>query len=395
MSVTTENSTAQVQEATPVLSTEDARFDDIRHYKDCEVTGAIGSILDNDTVIGGISKYMFPKMPKFCEKLLRPFVKCVLKRRFSKVKTIRDVQEQVAQFMRGIIRDTTDGFSYSGFERLDPKKGDLFISNHRDISMDPALINMACFAHNLDTVKIAIGDNLLKLPVATDLMKLNKSFIVKRSLSSVKEKIKAFSELSEYIGIAVRTEHHNVWIAQREGRAKDGDDETEVAIIKMFYMYGKKQGLSFEEYVKSLNIVPVSITYEYDPGDESKARQLYESSINGSYTKGKMEDIESIVGGIKGYKGHVHISAGAPLTGDYATPQELAAEIDRYVHKHYRMTPSIQTAAGKTEGLPEAEVNKFNARINAMPAQLQPIVRSMYAKAYENHEKAMSLVAKH
>lgn len=395
MNTQTENQASTMQETAPILSTEDTRFDDIRHYKDSEVVGAIASILNNDVVIGGVSSYMFPKVPKFLEKLLRPLVKLVLKHRFSKVKTIKEVQEYVAQFMRGIIRDTTDGFTYSGFERLDPHKGYLFISNHRDISMDPAFINMACFANNIDTVKIAIGDNLLKMPVATDLMKLNKSFIVKRSLSSVKEKIKAFSELSEYIGIAVCKENHNVWIAQREGRAKDGDDETEVAIIKMFYMYGKKQGLSFKDYIKTLNIVPVSITYEYDPGDLSKAKELYSAKVNGSYVKSEMEDIESIVGGIKGYKGHVHISAGVPLTGDYETPQELAMEIDRYVHKHYRMYPSILTAAGKTGGLEEKEVKKFNDRLAKMPIELQPIVRSMYAKAYENHEKSMSIEAKH
>src|SRR5574344_1502935 len=352
----------KISEENEIITTESAKFDDIRHYKDDEVPSAIQSILNDDVLISGISKYMFKKLPKFMVMALKPLLKFVLKRKFAKVNTIKQVQEFVATFMRGIIRDKTDGISFTGFDKLDPKKGYLFISNHRDISLDPAFINMALFAVNMDTVKIAIGDNLLRMPVATDLMRLNKSFIVKRSLSSVKEKIKAFSELSEYIGLSIK-ENHNVWIAQREGRAKDGNDVTEEAILKMFYMYGKKQGVSFKEYIKKLNIVPVAITYEYDPGDESKAKELYEKSQTGNYVKGEFEDIESIVGGINGYKGHVHLSAGAPLRGDYENASELAVEIDRYVYKHYRMFPSILLASGHGDADKKDELKTTNEAI--------------------------------
>ncbi len=386
----TENTPKDVE----VVTTESSKFDDIRHYRNDEVPNAIQSILNNDQVISGISGYMFKRVPKFLSFIVKPFVKAVLKKKFAKVKTIREVQEYVAQFMNGIIRDTTDGFTYSGFDKLDKNKGYLFISNHRDISLDPAFINMACFAEDLDTVKIAIGDNLLRMPVATDLMKLNKSFIVKRSISSPKEKLKAFSELSEYIGLAIK-ENHNVWIAEREGRAKDGNDIAEAAIMKMFYIYGKKQGFSFKDYIKQLNIVPVSITYEYDPRDIQKARELYESAQNGEYIKSEFEDIESIVGGITGYKGHVHISAGAPLCGDYENAQELADEIDRYVHKHYRMFPSILAAANVTENLDPKDKEKFEKHMAEVPQELKEIVRSMYAKAYENNQKAQTIQAKH
>lgn len=377
-----------------IVTTESAKFDDIRHYKDDEVPAAIQSILNDDLLISGISKYMFKRVPRFMLVLLKPLLKMVLKKKFAKVKTINQVQQYVETFMKGIIRDKTDGFSFTGFDKLDANKGYLFISNHRDISLDPAFINMALFANNLDTVKIAIGDNLLRMPVATDLMRLNKSFIVKRSLSSVKEKIKAFSELSEYIGLAIQ-ENHNVWIAQREGRAKDGNDVTEEAILKMFYMNGKKRGMSFGDYIKTLNIVPVSITYEYDPGDESKARELYEKAQTGSYVKGEFEDIESIVGGINGYKGHVHISAGAPLRGDYQNASELALEIDRYVYKHYRMFPSLLLAAGHEEGVSQKEKDFFNNRLAQMPEELRPIVKKMYATPYFNHEKSLAMEAKH
>lgn len=384
----------KISEENEIITTESAKFDDIRHYKDDEVPSAIQSILNDDVLISGISKYMFKKLPKFMVMALKPLLKFVLKRKFAKVNTIKQVQEFVATFMRGIIRDKTDGISFTGFDKLDPKKGYLFISNHRDISLDPAFINMALFAVNMDTVKIAIGDNLLRMPVATDLMRLNKSFIVKRSLSSVKEKIKAYSELSEYIGLSIK-ENHNVWIAQREGRAKDGNDVTEEAILKMFYMYGKKQGLSFKEYIKKLNIVPVSITYEYDPGDESKAKELYEKSQTGNYVKGEFEDIESIVGGINGYKGHVHLSAGAPLRGDYENASELAVEIDRYVYKHYRMFPSILLASGHGDGVSQKDKDFFNNRLEKMPKELRDIVRQMYANPYINREKSLAIEAKH
>ncbi|MGN1394621.1 MAG: 1-acyl-sn-glycerol-3-phosphate acyltransferase [Succinivibrionaceae bacterium] len=393
MSVVEKNDSENVVE---VITTESSIFDDIRHYKDSEVPNAIQSILNNDELISGISRYMFKKLPSFLLPIVKPLIRHSLKRKFSKVKTIVQVQSFVAKFMEGIIRDTTDGFTCTGFDKLDPNKGYLFISNHRDISLDPAFVDMACYANNLDTVKIAIGDNLLRMPVATDLMKLNKSFIVHRSLTSPKAKLKAFSKLSEYIGLSIK-EKHNVWIAQREGRAKDGNDATEIAILKMFYIYGKKSGMTFSEYVKTLNIVPISITYEYDPGDLAKAKELYELEKNGTYTKSQFEDIESIVGGIKGYKGRVHLSAGAPLTADYATPEELAKEIDRYIYKHYRLYPSVLIAAGHENdpSVTQSDLKKFNDRINSMPKELQCFVKKMYAAPYFNHEKIKELVGKH
>ncbi len=376
------------------LTTDDPMFDDIRHYRDDEVPGVVSRVINDGALLGGIARNMFPYFPSWLSPILKPFIRIYLKNKFSKVTTIRGCQEYVARFMEGVIKNSTDGFTCTGFENLDPKEGYLFISNHRDISLDPAFIDMGCFKHGLDTVKIAIGDNLLRMPVATDLMKLNKSFIVKRSLTSVKDKIKAFSELSAYIGTAIK-EHHNVWIAQREGRAKDGNDATEEAILKMFYMYGKKQKISFPEYIRSLHIVPVSITYEYDPGDIAKAKELYEKEKNGTYTKSQYEDIDSIVGGIKGYKGRVHISVGKLLTGEYPDAKALADEIDRYVYKHYRMFPSVLIAAGHPELVDANEKAKFDERMSKVPEELKPFVLKMYAAPYFNHEKALNMDARH
>ena len=194
-----ENKPADSVSGDEIITTESSVFDDIRHYRDDEVPEAIKSILENEELISGIYKRIFGFLPSFLSAMGKPLLKFILKLKFSKVKTIAQVQEYVARFMKGIIRDTTDGFTSSGFDKLDPKKGYLFISNHRDISLDPAFIDMACYFNHLDTVKIAIGDNLLRMKVATDLMRLNKSFIVKRSAQG-RDKLKALAHLSEYIG---------------------------------------------------------------------------------------------------------------------------------------------------------------------------------------------------
>jgi hypothetical protein len=368
-----------------VITTESSEFDDIRHYRDDEVQDAIKSILDNEELVTGIYKRIFGFLPDFLSKLGKPFLKFILKLRFSKVKTIAQVQNYVARFMKGIIRDTTDGFTCKGFEKLDPKKGYLFISNHRDISLDPAFIDMACYFNNLDTVKIAIGDNLLRMKVATDLMRLNKSFIVKRSVQG-RDKLKALAHLSEYIGRSIE-ENHNVWIAQREGRAKDGNDKTEEAILKMFYMYGKKKKLSFKDYVKTLNIVPVSITYEFDPGDQAKAKEIFETEKNGTYVKSQFEDIDSIVGGINGYKGRVNITAGEPLSGDFETPEELAQTIDNFIYLNYAMFPSCLLSAGVEDGVTPEEKKKFEERMSKISPELRDYVKRMYAAPYYNQQK--------
>ena len=384
-----EHSFNEAVQSLPELTTDDPMFDDIRHYRDDEVPAVVKRVINDSSLLGGLARNMFPSLPKFMHPVLKPVIRHILRKKFAKITDIRGCQEYVARFMEGVIRNSTDGFTYEGFDKLDPAKGYLFISNHRDISLDPAFIDMCCFYNKLDTVKIAIGDNLLRLPVATDLMKLNKSFIVKRSLSSVKDKIKAFSELSAYIGTAIR-ENHNVWIAQREGRAKDGNDATEDAILKMFYMYGKKLKMSFPEYVKSLNIVPVSISYEFDPGDVMKARELYEKSRNGNYTKSEFEDIDSIVSGIKGYKGRVHVSAGVPLTGDYQDAAALAKAIDTFIYSHYQLFPSVLVAAGHDENVSEADRARFLERINRAPEELRPYMMRMYGAPYFNYERCVS-----
>ena len=367
-------------------------FAEIRPYHDDEVPAALARLMADEELLAAIAHFRFPSLSRWLGWLLKPLIRSALQRRWAKVRTVRDVQMEVAHFMESMIASTTEGVTYSGLEQLDSQKGYLFISNHRDIAMDPAFVNWGLYKCGLETVRIAIGDNLLRKPCATELMRLNKSFIVKRSVKGPREMMKAFNELSAYIAHSL-TEGHSIWIAQKEGRAKDGDDKTDPAILKMFYMAGKQQKRSFAEYMQSLNIVPVAISYEFDPGDEAKARELVERAQSGSYEKGEFEEIDSIVAGIVGFKGRVHVSLGKPLSGDYDSPEELAQAIDQAIHCQYRLFPSNLLAAGQADGVTADERQRFEARLALMPSELRETVRAMYAKPVENRAACVATMA--
>ena len=367
-----------------VETSEDSRFDNIRPYRDDEVPAAIERIMSNEDVVKQIINFQFKKL-SFLSWLLKPMIRYVLRKKYGNIKTVAQLQNYVAKFMESMIKNNTDGVVFEGFEKLKPDVGYLFISNHRDIALDPALVDFGLHKNNLPTVRIAIGDNLLRRPVATDLMKLNQSFIVNRS-SKGRELLKALAELSDYIRLSLK-ENHSIWIAQREGRAKDGNDETDPAILKMFYMSGKKLKIPFNEYVKELNIVPVSISYEFDPGDAGKAHELYEKSRTGEYQKSEFEDIDSIVNGITGYKGRIHVKVGDVITDDFETPDELAAHIDRFIHQNYHLFPSNLVAAGDDSLVSAEDKEKFASRLKGIPQPEQEFVTRYYAAPVNNARK--------
>jgi hypothetical protein len=214
------------------------------------------------------------------------------------------------------------------------------MSNHRDIALDPAFVNCALYHNGHSTVRIAIGDNLLTKDYVSDLMRLNKSFIVKRSAKGPRQIFAAYMKLSGYIRYSIEQEQHPVWIAQREGRAKDGVDRTEPAILKMLAMSQDKEETQADALAR-LNIVPVAISYEYDPCDIAKARELYHRQVDGGYEKGEQEDIESIAAGIAGQKGAVHLSFGEVLgKSSLAEAEAAAAAVDRQVVDNYVLFPS-------------------------------------------------------
>jgi hypothetical protein len=281
----------------------------------------------------------------------------------------------------------------SGLEQLNPVRPYLYMSNHRDIAMDPAFTNLALHRNNYETVRIAIGDNLLTKPWVSDLMRLNKSFIVKRSVSGPRELLKASKNLANYMQHSILQEHAPVWIAQREGRAKDGVDRTEPAIIKMLSLSRDKRAQEFGDHIQGLGIVPVAISYELDPCDALKANELYQLASQGNYEKGAQEDVASIAQGIAGEKGRVHVTFGTPLGGGFDTPEAVAAEVDRQIISGYCLHPTNIYAYRILHGadapvpddlyLEEGDCSQaeFEARIAALPEAHRPYALAIYANA--------------
>ena len=218
-------------------------------------------------------------------------------------------------------------------------------------------------------------------------MRLNKSFIVNRSATAPREVMAAFTQLSAYIDDCIQT-NHSVWIAQREGRAKDGNDRTDPTILKMFHMSHRKAKRNFPDAMKRLNIVPVSISYQYDPCDALKAKELHAKDVDGHYEKAEHEDIASIVEGIRGYKGDVHVAFGKVIENDFETPEALAEEIDRQIHANYKLHSSNLIAAQQLDGVSEADKDAFDARMSSLTDDQKAIFMKMYAYPVSNCEAA-------
>lgn len=372
------------------MSVESQNFDDIRPYNDAEIPHAIEQLVSDQEFIGAIVNYRFGSKAPWVTAVLGPLVKWYLRRHWRSLRTVQDVQLYLAKYLNQALKKTSDGLSWSGLDQLSRDRAYVFISNHRDIAMDPAIVNWCLSREGFETTRIAIGDNLLKKPCVSTLMKMNKSFVVRRSAKGPREMLKALGQLSAYIGDSIRTGHH-VWIAQKEGRAKDGFDLTDPAILKMFYIDGKRQGLNFSEYMANLHIVPVVISYEFDPCDAAKANELVQVATEGHYQKSEFEDIESIVKGITGYKGRVHVHFGQCLQTGFETPEQLAALVDAEIYQGYRLYPANLLAAGETFAsqtpLDMKATAEFEKRVAALPAAIREQVRQMYANPYLNAHK--------
>ncbi|RAU17394.1 1-acyl-sn-glycerol-3-phosphate acyltransferase [Nitrincola tibetensis] len=365
-------------------------FQSIRPYRDNEVADVLGRMLRDNEFVDVITHYQFPRLPKWALRILRPAVRIALAAKVGEIETVSSFQKLIAGYMTKMISRTTSRLSCSGIDQLDPQEAYLFVSNHRDIAMDPAFVNWALYQYGMNTVRIAIGDNLLKKSYVSDLMRLNKSFIVRRSLKAPREMMASMTQLSEYIDHSIMT-GHSVWIAQREGRSKDGNDRTDPTLLKMFYMSHRKQR-SFSEMTERLNIVPVSISYEYDPCDAMKARELAAIEETGKYEKSQYEDIDSIVKGITGAKGHVHVSFGQPIRGNYETPEQLAQEIDRQIRSDYYLHPSNLVAAG--ESIDAKTEQAFASRLAQVSGRAEDFLRNMYANPVYNRREAEALTQK-
>jgi hypothetical protein len=232
-----------------------------------------------------------------------------------------------------------------GWENINENESNLFISNHRDIVLDAAFFNILLFDQNKETTEIAIGDNLLIYPWIEKLVRLNKSFIVKRGVS-VRQMLIVSKHLSDYIHDTIRNRKQSIWLAQREGRAKDSDDRTQTSLLKMLTLHDSSDPLNT---IKELNIIPLSISYEYDPCDFLKAKEYQLKRDNAEYKKSQADDIENMYTGITGYKGRVHFRLGKCInsflceipsdSGRNEMLDKVAEIIDREIFRNYTFYP--------------------------------------------------------
>lgn len=348
-------------------------FEDIRPYNDSEVKEKISSLLAEEQ-FQQIIKHVMPEIPF-----------AMFERQMRGLTNVKDFQTKIiVPLLDKLLSKSTNGLSYQGIENLEKDKNYLFVSTHRDIVLDSALMDYALLKEGFDTVEIAIGDNLMKIPWIVDLVKLNKTFIVKRSLSK-DQKAEGSKQLSSYIKHALKEKKQSIWIAHKAGRSKDGNDRTNPSLMKMFNMSGDSE--SIVENLKNLNICPVSISYEYNPCDILTMPELMAASKGERYEKQPMEDLIHMGQGLEGEKGKVEVSFGRPLNElldeqEFSkVPNEICAKIasiiDKEIHQSYKLMPTNYIAFdilnGKNQFESEYSAEERNGFQTYMDSRLQDV----------------------
>lgn len=364
------------------------KFDKIRPFYDAEINEAIRSSM-NHPMMKALMNFTFPDVED-----------AVWKEQLIKTHSIRDFQcNFIYQSVQKVLEKSSDGLTTSGFEKLEKNTSYLFISNHRDIILDTSLLNAALFEHGLVMTASAIGDNLVKKSFLLTLSKLNRNFLVQRGLPP-RELLQSSKLLSEYIGQLLLRENRSVWIAQREGRTKDGNDATHPGVLKMLAMASEDEDLM--SYFKSLKIVPVSISYEYDPTDALKMPQLMAEANNEIYIKEKNEDFMTLLSGIIGQKKRIHIHIGDVLDKelDFISSendnsnkqiQALAQVIDDSILKSYKLWPTNYIAydiLNKTDEFKSCYTDNekllFERRLEIRIDQNNPVALEGFLNMYAN-----------
>ena len=370
-------------------------FDDIRPYQDAEVVGVLERLIQDSDLVGSAAAFLVPRWYRFLPASARTFARQLLRRRTKGLSTITDVQVMLSKYFEHMIRRTSDGFSCSGIERLDRETPYLFVANHRDIAMDSGFMNYALWSNDFPTSQIAVGDNLFSHGFESDLMRLNKSFVVIRNETGLKAQYAAVSRTSRYIRSTLDT-GDSVWIAQREGRSKDGFDRTEPAILKMFMLaYRNKADESVSAWLNQVQLVPVSISYEIDPCAGMKARELYLTERDGKYQKHENEDLESIVAGILGFKGRVHLNFADPICDGFDTVEALATEIDRRIadgiqpYPTYVESENRLTGVENVDGLRGKVAHAFEETFAQLPEDQRPFFLLQYANQIRNKREML------
>lgn len=362
-----------------------SKYRDIAPYRGEDFNAAIKRLLDGVQYLGDFISLLVGSVDE--QKTLE--YTSLIMQNISKVTDYDSFLRNITAglFIPTVINRTMTEFTASGAEKLDKSKGYLFVSNHRDIILDCALLDYALLLADKQLCEMAFGDNLIINQFTEDLFRLNGGVLIRRELP-MREKYLESIRLSEYFVDVVSELNKPIWVAQKSGRSKDGIDETQPAIIKMLYLSKKGTGVSFQDLIKSMNIVPVAVSYEYDPNDINKGREeILRKAHDGAYEKKRYEDLISMARGMKCQKGRVHMSIGTPLSGDFADANEVAREIDRQIHLGYRLWDTNLFAYSYLEkdGRFSSELSDFDgdaflARFN----HLSPVVREFVLNSYAN-----------
>lgn len=374
-------------------------FDEIRPYSDSEANTVLKRLVIDPSFINFVN-YLFPDQP---ENILK-----------DKIKDIHAVNVFQKNIMypaaKRIVERTIDQLTHSGFDQLERGKTYLFISNHRDIILDSALLNLILFEYDLDTVEVAIGSNLLISPWITDLVKLNKNFVVHRDVPH-RELYHYSKRLSTYIRQKITSKTSSVWIAQKEGRTKDGNDRTQAGLLKMFTISSDKE---FVENLNELNIIPLSISYEYEPCDVLKAYELHKQITDVDYKKSPQDDLNSMFTGVTSHKGRVHFALGKQMNkADFESVKgiinkneqikRLAHLIDTQIFQNYKLWPSNYIAADmlkqsnqRSQNYSEDDRKNFSAYLDSvlekypeLMESLRKIILKIYANPVFNKESCL------
>ena len=363
-----------------------SKFDAIRPFRDEEINAAVRSIM-HDPMMDAVMQFTFPDKSQAEKEAI-----------LSSIDSIQDFQGKIFYpALTMILKQSSDGLTHSGFEKLDKNTAYLFISNHRDIILDTSLLNYILFERGMMLTSSAIGDNLVQIPFLNTISKIIRNFLVLRGLSP-RELLQSSKTMSEYIQHLLTIEHRSVWIAQREGRTKDGNDATNSGILKMISMAAGKQNTAL--YFKKLRVVPVSISYEIDPTDSLKIPELLAKTNNETYTKHAKEDFNSILKGILGQKKRIHFHAGDVLDADLDAVAEtenvnqqiklITQLIDNQIVDNYKLwsnnyvahdllNENNQFTAHYTEGEKAAFEERLNSKVPADNAQARQLFLEMYA----------------
>lgn len=380
-----------------------AEFDEIRPYTPEELPQIFDELLA-DPAFQAVINLIMPGIPPEA-----------LKQQLHQCKTNLEVQVNVFYpLLHKIIKEHSDGFELNASALPDKEKNYTFISNHRDIVLDPGFLSLGLLDNHFPTtVEIAIGDNLLIYPWIKKLVRVNKSFIVQRTLS-MRQMLLSSARMSRYIHFAITQKKENIWIAQREGRAKDSNDRTQESVLKMLALGCTGDVI---DYLKELNIVPTSLSYEYDPCDFLKAKEMQQKRDIEGFKKTQEDDLINMKTGIFGYKGRVYFQTAACINEELESLRgcaknelflKIAHLIDLHIHRNYRLYPGNYIACDLledqqefTDNYTEADKAKFEAYVQKkldmidLPNKDIPFLRrcilTMYANPVINRLKAMNV----